>query len=498
MKGNISEASLLKIDTSGSTSVNKEKQFEEFLKEKSSGKLSYLTGRKRATTSMGRFSLITETDTNLSIGCGFLTLNSAMSHEMFEYLILEKVVKPFYRFHSKINYPNFDHFVEDTTFDIKNHLFLMKILPQGKALSDQEKTQILQSKISELMNRPFDLNHPLWRMYHFPEFATCFWMTHHSIGDGASTSSIMASLCDSSPFEAIEKIIQLEIDKFNSKVWYQRWSLLCAYYLYTIYFYTIGMLRLAWKWVLLTLFGQQNCHIFLKSKSVSTKKRVAWLSNLSVSRLKQIGTTVKGKATLNDVCLSIIAGGLHRYRKLYDPSYSKYPNVTVRCSIPVDIRNTFIIKEPGNVFGQLLCDLPLNEESSFKRLHQVKKSMDYSKSLPEPKVSYYIVKIVMDYLSWLLSKKFVQSSFGYLTSNYISFVCTNVRAGDSPLSIQQKVIQTFCGFVPPPPNIPLGFCIMSYNNNLSLSVNSDQNVIANPQELIHCIEEEYQELVRAL
>ena len=50
---------------------------------------------------------------------------------------------------------------------------------------------------------------------------------------------------------------------------------------------------------------------------------------------------------------------------------------------------------------------------------------------------------------------------------------SNVRGPESKLHIDGRTVENVVGFVPPPPGVPIGVVVQSYNGGVCLSVNGD-------------------------
>lgn len=61
---------------------------------------------------------------------------------------------------------------------------------------------------------------------------------------------------------------------------------------------------------------------------------------------------------------------------------------------------------------------------------------------------------------------------------------TNVRGCSNLLFIGKSPVHSLVGFVPPPTGVSFGICVISYNNNIAVSVEADENVMQTPTEFM--------------
>jgi hypothetical protein len=141
---------------------------------------------RRTLTSVGRFTLLSEVPTNLSIVSSVLLLEKpGLSHEQLMTLLTEKVAKKFYRFRSRV--VNYTQFEEVLNFDIEHHIRYEQLNTLEMDIDREQEDELLREKLSSFMNIPLDLNRPLWEVIVIENYSggfVLFIRAHHCLGDG--------------------------------------------------------------------------------------------------------------------------------------------------------------------------------------------------------------------------------------------------------------------------------------------------------------------------
>eukprot|EP00818_Percolomonas_sp_WS_P009255 CAMPEP_0117449720 /NCGR_PEP_ID=MMETSP0759-20121206/8090_1 /TAXON_ID=63605 /ORGANISM="Percolomonas cosmopolitus, Strain WS" /LENGTH=586 /DNA_ID=CAMNT_0005242203 /DNA_START=93 /DNA_END=1853 /DNA_ORIENTATION=+ len=447
----------------------------------------------RALTPLGAFSIATEVETNLSIACCGLLLEGQLSHTEILNLLEERLCKEHYRFRCAVEDNNF---VEHSSFDVRRHVKYLRLR------QDADEEVELRRLVSKFMNVPLPKNQPLWECLVVEGYSKgqfLLFRIHHSLGDGNSLASCFISFCDQS-YEDLEKSIMDSIQnsstqkaKLESGKGKNVLHRLMNTLLMTLWF-TLGTVRVVFKWIWEAIRGPDSITVFNRGGKVGTKKRVAFLAHhFDLEEVKDIGKQYN--ATVNDVILSCISGGMSRYyrdhvdRNEVGAKHFATNFENMRMSIPVNVRKRPLVKRLGNKFGFVVSRVPIgNGLDSVKRLRLVKKAMDGCKKLPEQFASYYLGKLVTR-----LPIPAITSAFGRLGS-MLTFVFSNVRGCPVQLSVHGHKIKELLGFVPCPSGTALGFALLSYMDKISISVVCDEKTIKDPEVLMQCIEDEYQHL----
>ncbi len=222
------------------------------------------------------------------------------------------------------------------------------------------------------------------------------------------------------------------------------------------------------------------------------KKNVAWSSDFTVSDGKLIGQSANQKvaSTLNDVVLAAIAGGSRRYIESKDASFGERERVDITCAIPVNLRAAGEeVKDLGNKFGFLTCELPLYKMEGLGRVKEVGRRMSVAKKLPEANFGFLMGKV-----AGLLPTTVLKQAFDVAGAK-ATLAISNVKGPDKAVHFFKKEVKDMAGFLPPPPGIAIGFAIASYGNNLTISVNCDNAVCPDAEELLGFVKSEWDSML---
>ena len=95
-------------------------------------------------------------------------------------------------------------------------------------------------------------------------------------------------------------------------------------------------------------------------------KRVAWAEPLPLDEVKTLGRAFG--CTVNDVLLACAAGALRGYLR---DAGDDVDGLTIRATVPVNLRPLEHAKKLGNHFGLVFLDLPIGEPNPLRRLERV-------------------------------------------------------------------------------------------------------------------------------
>ena len=106
-------------------------------------------------------------------------------------------------------------------------------------------------------------------------------------------------------------------------------------------------------------------------------KRVAWAEPLPLDEVKALGRALG--CTVNDVLLACAAGALRGYLRDVGDAVD---GLTIRATVPVNLRPLEHAKKLGNHFGLVFLDLPIGEANPLRRLERVRRMHARSQRSP--------------------------------------------------------------------------------------------------------------------
>ena len=99
---------------------------------------------------------------------------------------------------------------------------------------------------------------------------------------------------------------------------------------------------------------------------LGVSKRVAWADPLPLEEVKTLGRALG--CTVNDVLLACASGALRGY--LLDEG-GEVDGLTIRATVPVNLRPLEHAKKLGNHFGLVFLELPVGEANPLRRLERI-------------------------------------------------------------------------------------------------------------------------------
>jgi hypothetical protein len=181
------------------------------------------------------------------------------------------------------------------------------------------------------------------------------------------------------------------------------------------------------------------------------------------------------RCKLNEFLISIVAGVLRNYLQLKGINNPR----DINCIMPVDLSsNKFPFKlKQKSTFGSY--QMPVNSEGIIPRLWNTRNSIGYLKSS-----SNYLLVYFYKYFLFNLLPNSV--AFG-LMRNFINkntVVASTLGAGDSSLAnatICNRNVKHVIYFYPPICDIAISFSIVTYGEEVRLSLIADSSVITHPK-----------------
>ncbi len=213
-------------------------------------------------------------------------------------------------------------------------------------------------------------------------------------------------------------------------------------------------------------------------------KHAIWSNHFDLDLLKAIGK--QSKASVNDILMSITAGGLNRYLVEKGQSTSR---VNLRAFVLFNMRPRKLDDELGNQFGVTFLQLPIHLSDPLDRLNETKQKMDAIKYSSQAGATFWVQSLVgamPEGLERVVTK--ILDSKG-------TVVMTNVPAPQSQLYLGGVPIEMMMAWVPQSGRIGVGLSYISYFGKLVVGLNVDSGVISEPRELLGFMKQEYEILL---
>jgi len=217
---------------------------------------------------------------------------------------------------------------------------------------------------------------------------------------------------------------------------------------------------------------------------LGVSKRVAWAEPLDLADVKAVSRAYR--CTVNDVLMASAAGALRSY--LLDRGES-IDGVTLRATVPVNLRPLKHAKKLGNHFGLVFLELPVGEDNPVRRLERVAAHMYELKSSRQAIVSFGLLAAMG------LAPASVQSMALDLFSRKATAVATNVPGPQQPLFMAGVEVRELMFWVPQTGSIGLGLSILSYNGRVHFGVIGDGKRVKDPDAIVQRFDEEFEKLM---
>lgn len=201
-------------------------------------------------------------------------------------------------------------------------------------------------------------------------------------------------------------------------------------------------------------------------------KAVAWSKPVPLDSIKEVGRAAG--ATVNDVLLAAVAGGLRSYLAERDAHVDE-----VIWMVPVNLKpfEDNLPPDLGNYFALVFMPMPLDTEDPHERLDQMHHRMARIKNSDEAVLTFGLQRLVS------LSPTQVASFLTNFFANKAVGVLTNVPGPAAPMTFAGVPVDQLVGFAPCSGNQPMTTTIFSYNGGVTIGFATDAGLVPDPAAL---------------
>lgn len=356
--------------------------------------------------------------------------------------------------------------VPDPEFALARHFDVVDLPAPG----DDEQ---LGALVSERMSEPLPEDRPPWRMTLYRGFGTGSALhvrLAHALADGSAQVQVLLSLTD--PLgPAAGPAVPGPRPAPSRGAGTRRGALPFLPSAVDVVSAAPAWLRAAGKLLLTPPDGGTVLHA-----RCGRRKRVAWTAPIPLADVKAIAH--EHGATVNDVLLGALAGGLRRYLLERDGGLHD-----VRAMVPVDLRGAAPApgERLGNRFGLVYLDLPVRSEDPAARLAEVHRRMARIKGTPEAPLAAMVLSVMG--AAGPLGDRLGVATF----SPKASAVVTDVIGPPQPLALAGAPLRHLVAWVPRAGEIPLGVSFVSMRGELVVGVATDARVVPDPARLLDAV-----------
>src|SRR5262249_8547615 len=354
-------------------------------------------------------------------------------------------------------------------FDPRHHIRHVGVPPPG---GDAE----LHALVDELMAAPLDPDSPLWETYLIDGLAdgraAILNKIHHCMIDGVSGAQLLEVLTDPGAEPGIVPPTPSPMLRTHGSDGARPWSARAA----------VEAVTTLARWAL------EPTSRLPFNGPISAERRLRW-TTLSLERLLAVRGAVGCK--LNDVVLSVIAGGLRRWLAAHAVAADR---LCVRALVPVGVRTAGSELPLGTLVSAMFPVLPVDIADPVERVHKVAVHMNDLKDRGQAHATGLLMA-----LAGALPAP-VSALLGRMLPSWpmINVVCTNVPGPREARYVLGRRIVGIHPIVPLFEGLGLGFAILSYADQISIAACADPAQVPDVESVTDAIATEFEALVAAV
>lgn len=404
------------------------------------------------------------------------------------------------RYRQRVLFPPFlvSHpvWVDDPAFNLENHVEEVWIPKDGDH-------QVLARAAAEAYSGMLDRNRPLWKgilLRGIPGHTAVVWKIHHAMVDGVSGVDLSMVLSDLSPTD--------ELPEPPAETWAPKPLPDSLSLLQEAMQHRLGELSRSWS---STAFDAMRPNLMadrmremvaastatlpaatpaprtIFNRPVSKERGFAW-AQFSFPAVRAVKSALGG--TVNDVVLTVLAGGIGRYlrERGQDPK-----GLELRAMCPVSMRQKDERGQLGNLVSNMIAPLFVGVDDPVERLGKERDAMNRLKEAGQAKAFYQMTQFG-ERVPPLMAAIGATMPFSQTLFNTVS---TNVPGPMIPLYFGRHKLVDWLPLGIVSNNIGLFVAILSYNQRITLGMTVDAKLIPDAWRLAECLEESYAELREA-
>ena len=418
-------------------------------------------------------------------------------------IIQARLVDRYPRFHQRVvqsrlplRLPRWE---DDPDFALEHHVHHFALPAPGDRAA-------LQELVGDLMTMPLDRNRPLWQMYlvdGFGEGAAIINRMHHCIADGIALARVMLSLTDSDSDVGIASPLPEPRRPPSARLLpglagsTERFLAGAGHAGAAAVRHGADLLtspsHAASLAGAIARDGAAAARLLLTPADTASpikgdpglSRRVAWGEPLSLKRIKQIAHAQD--ATVNDVLLAALSGGLRHYLRSRGA-----PTREIQAMVPFNLRplDQPVPRDLGNKFGLVFLPLPVGVSGSYRRLIEVHKRMTEIKEGRDGPISYALLSVTG------LTPEPVERRIVDLFTGKGTAIVTNVPGPSEPVYLAGTPVRAVLVWAPTSGHIGMSVSIFSYRGEVTVGLMVDAALIPDPDHVVAQLELELEALAR--
>ena len=439
-----------------------------------------------------------ERPTNLMMITGVLALETPLSIERLRKVISERFLS-FPRLRQKaLDGTLGATWEDDPDIDLDWHV-------RKAALPGRAGKRELERFVGKLASTPLDKSRPLWMFHLVGNYcggSAVVARIHHCYADGIALMQVILSLTDASPKGGRRSDHAPVGSEDDAATEAQDLGAMGRYVRMAEELVAKGMKMGAQLWhdpslatmlageggelvreLVQTLLLPEETPTVLK-RPLGGIKRVAWADRIDLEEVKAVGRAYG--CTINDVLIASAVGALRGY--LLDRG-EPIDGVTLRATVPVNLRPPKQADQLGNAFGLVFLELPIGEDNPVRRLERIVAHMDALKTSRQAVMTFALLAALGPVPNAIL--QFALDLF----SSKATAVATNVPGPQMPLYLGGQKMTELMAWVPQTGSVGIGLSILSYNGGMHFGLIADSLLIPDPGAVIRRFRPEFDKLL---
>jgi WS/DGAT/MGAT family acyltransferase len=399
--------------------------------------------------------------------------------------------------------------VEDDAFDLDAHV-------QRVLLPEPAGQEELQALAAELASSPLDPARPMWQVHLVERYrGGSAWIirVHHCYADGIAMIRVLLSMTEQDPAPALGTRPppratagrRPAVDVLPVLSWVEQLAQPAGDILENALaegakLLETGIHQLFHPERAATIAAQAGGMVGEFAKVVALpddpdtplrgdlggRKAVAWGTPIPLHEVRTVGRALG--CTINDVLMATIAGVLGDYLRSrgFDTD-----DLTLRASVPVNLRAADEPLTLGNRFGLVFVELAPGLANPLARLHATREAMAALKGSLQPPMALMSLGLMG------LMPAVVQAPLVELFSRKATAVVSNVPGPQAPLYLCGQRVTEMYFWVPQSGSIGLGLSLLSYAGQVYFGAIADRRLVDDPGGLVARFATEFEKLLLA-
>ena len=355
--------------------------------------------------------------------------------------------------------------VDDQEFDLDRHL-VVQPAPGGGA------RRALEDFVGEQRSVPLDPAHPLWRVHLLQGYqggSAVVLRYHHAMADGIRLTQVMIGLLD--PVDGEPVTLSARVGRSTPLNLFRG-----------VAEPALAAMRTAASVVKIGLWTNPPSAL---EGQPGIAKTAAWSDPVPLGKIKDVAH--RTGTTVNDVCVTLVAGAMARYLAA-SPSDHRLAagDDDVAWMVPVNLEppGRELPRELGNHFALVLAVLPHGPASFADRLSEVHSRMARIRGSWEPGITFALSR------GLAVSPALLGGTAVRILAAKAVGVLTNVPGPQEPMALAGARVVGAVGFAPTSDRQAITACIFSYAGEVTFGFGTDRAVIPDAGALVTALDAE--------